>query len=71
VICIDTGIFEYPVLATVTALGIDNHLQFATLVGVALQERRRHHQILLRRELALEFLRQIYQRTSAFISITP
>jgi hypothetical protein len=56
----------YPVLATVTALGIDNHLQFATLVGVALQERRGHDQVPLRRELALEFQRQTYHGTSAF-----
>lgn len=64
--CIDTGKFEYPVLATVTALGIDNHLQFAALVGMALQERRGHDQIPLRRELALEFQRQTHHGTSAF-----
>jgi hypothetical protein len=33
---------------------------------VAAQERRRHDQILLGRQLPLEFLREINERTSAF-----
>ena len=45
---------------------IDRHPATATLVGTALQERRGHHEVPLRRELALQFLRQTYETTSAF-----
>jgi hypothetical protein len=53
------------VLATAIA-GTDRHPATATLIGTALQERRGHHEVPLGRELALQFLRQTYETTSAF-----